>query len=151
MPYSTKQKKMPTKRVKSVGAVILNPKNEVLVMFQKRNRYWELPKGKAEPGEKELETLEREIAEETGIEGLEVLEDSRDSFSYKFSLQGSLIIKRNVYYIARAKDSSVKISHEHLDYKWMPLDKVNKMFKHKNQKELVNKVRKYLEEHGLSS
>ena len=151
MPYNPQKTKMPTKQVKSVGAVILNPKNEVLIMFQKQNRYWEIPKGKTEAGENELETMRREIEEETGIKGLEVLEDSRNSFSYKFALHGHIINKRNVYYIARAKNSDVLMSHEHLRYKWENLNKVNSLFKHKNQKVLINKVIGYLKEHGVSS
>ncbi|MBU0731901.1 NUDIX domain-containing protein [Patescibacteria group bacterium] len=145
------KQKLPTKQVKSVGAVIINSKNEVLIMFQKQNRYWELPKGKTEPGENEMETLRREIEEETGLSDLEVFEDARNSFSYKFTLHGHLINKRNVYYIARVKNSKVKLSHEHLDYKWVGIEEVNKLFKHKNQKVLVNKVKDYLKEHGVSS
>ena len=143
--------KLPLKQVKSVGAVIINPQNQVLIMFQKQNRYWELPKGKMESGENEMETLKREIEEETGIKDLKVFKDSKNSFSYKFTLHGYIINKRNIYYIATVKNSNIRISHEHLRYKWVNINQVNNFFKHINQKILINKVKAYIKEHGLSS
>jgi ADP-ribose pyrophosphatase YjhB (NUDIX family) len=54
----------------AVGAVILNEKGEVLLV---RNRghgraHWSLPKGSCEEGESVMQTLKREVREETGLD-----------------------------------------------------------------------------------
>ena len=147
MTYNKNNSKLPVKHVTSVGAVILNPKNQVLIMFQKQNKYWELPKGKVEPGEEKVEmvTLRREIKEETGLDDLDIVKGFRDNFRYQFKLHGSFIKKNNIYYIAKVTNSKVKLSEEHTDYKWLSFAEANKIFKHKNQKILLNKVKNFLD------
>lgn len=51
--------------IPSVGAVILNEKNELLLQ-QKRDGSWSLPSGMIEPGESPSKALKREVLEETG-------------------------------------------------------------------------------------
>ncbi len=50
----------------SAGGVIFNNKNQVLVL-QRKNGNWVLPKGHIEKGENIEETAIREVKEETGI------------------------------------------------------------------------------------
>ena len=151
MNYKKQQnlQNLPVKHVESIGAVIINPKGKVLIMFQKQNRYWELPKGKVESGEEEITTLKREILEETGIKDLEIIKNFKNNFRYQFTLHGNFIKKNNIYYLAKVKDSKIELSEEHLYYKWVSLNEVNKLFKHKNQKQLINKVKEFIKEHGL--
>ena len=58
---------MPPKHFVSVSAVILNHKNEIL-LIKGLKRGWELPGGLLEYGEKITEALVREVYEETGVE-----------------------------------------------------------------------------------
>lgn len=100
---------------KSVGAVLFTEKEQIinflLVKAGKKN-YWEFPKGKQEEGESELETLKREIFEETGVVNLEIIDDFR--FSYYIDLPNQ---KREIiYYLAKFKDDKIVISDEHADY-----------------------------------
>ncbi|MBU0670910.1 MAG: NUDIX domain-containing protein [Patescibacteria group bacterium] len=150
-PQQIMEKKYPVKHVKSVGAIILNPQGKVLIMFQKRNRYWEFPKGKVEPGEEkeEISTLRREIEEEAGITDLEVDENFVEKFRYQFILHGNLIKKMNVFYLGRVNNSEVKLSEEHTKYLWVSLDEGIKYSRHKNQKVLIRKLKHYLQKNGL--
>jgi 8-oxo-dGTP pyrophosphatase MutT (NUDIX family) len=59
-----------TRIVRAAGGLVTRtgPEREVTVLVVHRPRYddWSLPKGKAEPGERDEETALREVEEETG-------------------------------------------------------------------------------------
>ncbi|RYY49069.1 MAG: NUDIX domain-containing protein [Chitinophagaceae bacterium] len=54
--------------IEAAGGIVQNEKKELL--FIRRRGKWDLPKGKMEKGENEAECAEREITEETGVNGL---------------------------------------------------------------------------------
>lgn len=54
-----------------VRAIITNGGGEVLLQMRTDVGLWGLPSGSCEPGETALETLQREVAEETALEVLE--------------------------------------------------------------------------------
>ncbi len=58
------------KVVEAGGGLVYNDKGEIL--FIRRNKKWDLPKGKVEKGETYEQAALREVAEETGIKGLKV-------------------------------------------------------------------------------
>ena len=58
--------------VEAAGGLVQNENGDLLLIY--RRGWWDLPKGKAEPGEAPEETAVREIAEETGVENLELIE-----------------------------------------------------------------------------
>lgn len=149
MNYNNK-KNLPEKFVKSVGACVMDEQQRVLILFQKQNRYWEFPKGKVEPGEEkeEMDTLRREIEEETGLKDFEIIQEFRQGFKYQFVLHGQFITKNNIFYLAKTKSTDVTISDEHLEFKWVSLAAVNRYFKHKNQRIFVYKLREFLEKNG---
>lgn len=128
---------------KSVGAVVLNQKNEILLVFQNKNKYWEFPKGKVEHAERELETLRREIFEETGIEKYRIFPRFRKVMQYEFQYKGKLIRRVVVYFLIQTRDE-VKISDEHSNFKWLSIPEAKKFLKHKNQSRLLDEVNKRL-------
>ncbi len=58
------------KVVEAAGGLVYNGKKEIL--FIRRNKKWDLPKGKIEKGETYQEAAIREVVEETGIKDLEI-------------------------------------------------------------------------------
>lgn len=142
-PYPTSSIKQ-----KSVGAIILNAKNEVLIMFSSKNKYWEFPKGKVEAGEKELDTLKREVEEETGIRRFRLHPGFRAYLKYTFRVGSQIIQKLVVYYLFKT-GAAVQVSDEHTEYKWVSLDEVDQHLRHVNQKKLVKRVREFLRTHEL--
>jgi 8-oxo-dGTP pyrophosphatase MutT (NUDIX family) len=58
------------KVVEAAGGLVYNDKDEIL--FIRRNKKWDLPKGKIEKGETHQVAAIREVMEETGVENLEV-------------------------------------------------------------------------------
>lgn len=148
-PRSTAGRKPLAKlKQKSVGAVILNPDNLVLIMYSAANKYWEFPKGKVERGEKELDTLKREVYEETGIRRFRLNPSFRESIYYSFRVASGIINKVVIYYLFKT-GAQIQVSDEHADYKWVTLDEVDTYLKHVNQKNLVKRVRTFLKTHEI--
>ncbi|MCG0239298.1 MAG: NUDIX hydrolase [Firmicutes bacterium] len=60
----------PCQRRLAVGAVLLDPQGRVLLVYNRRSGgggHWSLPKGSCQTGETLVETLCREVREETGL------------------------------------------------------------------------------------
>jgi len=140
----------PLQRIKqkSVGAIILNAENKVLIMFSSANKYWEFPKGKVEKGEGELDTLKREMMEETGIKRFRLHPSFREYLYYTFRVNNLLIQKVVVYYLFKT-GASVQVSDEHLEYKWVEIPEAAQYLKHANQKDLLKRVQVFLQKHPL--
>lgn len=124
---------------KSVGAVVLNSRMQILLVFQKKNRYWEFPKGKVEAGEREMDTLQRELFEETGIRRFRLVQNFRKVMHYDFVFKGKLIRRKVVYFLIRSNDR-IRISKEHTRYMWVSLEAAKRKLKHENQMKLVEEV-----------
>jgi len=71
---------------KSVGAVIFRKEDSKIyyLLLDYGNEYWGLAKGHVEEGEKEIETLKREVAEETGITDLKIMDNFRETIRYSY-------------------------------------------------------------------
>lgn len=133
---------------KSVGAIILNAEKKLLIMYSADNKYWEFPKGKVERGEKELDTLKREVFEETGIRRFRLHPLFREPIYYSFRVSGAVINKVVIYYMFKT-GAEIKVSDEHLQYKWVTIDEVDSYLKHINQRNLVKRVRAFLNTHEI--
>ncbi|EKD76462.1 MAG: hypothetical protein ACD_43C00104G0001 [uncultured bacterium] len=149
-PITPRKAHTPLIRVKqkSVGAVIFNANNDVLIMYSARNKYWEFPKGKVEAGERELDTLKREMFEETGIKRFRLQPNFREFLYYTFRVGNQLIQKVVVYYLFKT-GSKVVVSNEHKDYKWVPIEDVPHYLKHVNQRDLLRRVKIFLQRNPL--
>ena len=107
--------------------------------------YWDLPKGHIERGEKEIDTVKREVREETGLEDIEIIEGFKEDIQYFFKFKGQTIFKIVTFYLARTKTRDVKISFEHIDYKWLPYEKALEQLTFKNAKDILRKAQQLLE------
>jgi 8-oxo-dGTP pyrophosphatase MutT (NUDIX family) len=56
----------------AAGGIVVNPKQEILWIF--RRGFWDLPKGKLDPGETIPQCALREVQEETGINDIQLNE-----------------------------------------------------------------------------
>lgn len=95
----------------SARAILLDPENRVLLFRVEDPRamdrsFWITPGGGIEPGESELECLEREILEETGLSGCELgpLVWVRERI---FPWNGRWIRQMERYYLARTAVTDV--------------------------------------------
>ncbi len=134
---------------KSAGVIIFRKEGKdikYLLLFKRyKTEYWDLPKGNIEPGEEPLQTAEREAKEETGIIDLKFVPGFEEKLKWVYRLEGQLHFKTVVYYLAETVTKDVKISHEHFNFGWFTLSEAEKIIKHKDTKELLNKAQAFIE------
>jgi len=138
---------------KSVGAVIFRKEGNktcyLLLHYPSTKRgakkdYWDLPKGHPEKGESEIETVKREVEEETGPKDIEIFTEFKETIKYFFKWQGKNIMKFVTFYLIETKEKEVKISGEHIGFKWLPYEETLEQLTFKNAKEILKKANNFL-------
>ena len=109
-----------------VGAIILNEKNQVLIMSRKTDDFMggidELPSGNMEQGENIYEALVREVKEETNL-GVVNVKSYIGSFDYIF---GSGKKARQYNFALNVKNTGNIILTEHDEYNWLTIEEIRK-------------------------
>jgi len=94
-------------------------------------------KGNIEQGETEREAAIREAREETGLTNLTFVDDFRTEIEYYYRKMGETVHKKVVYFLAETPEKDVKISSEHVDYEWLPLDDALRLMSFRNDKKVL--------------
>jgi len=107
----------------SVKGLIYRDGNVLMLNDEKGN--WELPGGKIDFGEHPEDSLKREFSEELNVENLTVggLVDVWDFVVSKDNIDYQFII---VVYWCFFDDKEIEISDEHMEYKWIAIDDIDK-------------------------
>lgn len=108
----------------TVGAVILNSENKVLICeSNKWNQKFVIPGGHIEAGEKMEETLVREVKEETGLDvyDIKILGITESIYSKSFQNQKHFIF---VDFICRSDSDQVILNEEADSYQWIELSEI---------------------------
>ena len=92
-------------RYQAAGGVVVDQDNRVLVLRRPSRDEVRLPKGHVEKGESHLEAALREVAEESGYTGLEVLADLGHQV-VRFEYQCRRIVRDEYYYLLQLKDAA---------------------------------------------
>lgn len=71
---------------------------------------WDFPKGGVEKGESELQTVLREVEEETGLKRIKIIPGFRKVIEYYYRRGRKNVHKQVVYMLASTDTESVKIS-----------------------------------------
>ena len=137
---------------KSAGAVIFRKEgNKIyyLLLHYPSNakaprEYWDFPKGHIEKGEKIEETVKREVKEETGLKDIKLIEGFKEWIKYFFKFKGKNIFKIVTFFLAETKTKTVKVSFEHIGFKWLPYEEAIEKLTFKNAKEILKKANDYL-------
>ena len=106
--------------------------------------HWDFPKGNKEKGESDIDTALREIAEETGITDVTILDGFKKEIFYKYKRNNQLMSKKVVYFLAKANSTDVRLSSEHLDFVWEQYEDALKRITYKNSKEILDEGYKFL-------
>jgi len=130
---------------RSAGAVVFTegPGGRRYLLLQNARR-WDFPKGNVEEGESELQTVLREVGEETGLNNIVIVPRFRRVIEYFYRRNGKNIHKQVVYLLARTKDSRVKISFEHQGFGWFPFSAAVKRVSYDNSKMTLAEADKFL-------
>ena len=115
------------------------------LLLQYPGKYWDLPKGKLEIGEKWIQAALRETKEETGLD-LIMHEDFEYSYTYVFNdFRGNKVEKTVVFFIGKAfETSNVTLSYEHIDYLWLPYEQAILQINFENVKKLILEAENFL-------
>jgi 8-oxo-dGTP pyrophosphatase MutT (NUDIX family) len=108
--------------------------------------HWDFPKGNIEKGEDEIDTVRREVSEETSIGDIEIIDGFRKKISYNYKRNRKLVNKQVVFYLARTSVRDVKLSYEHQGYKWLGYEDALKQLTYKNAKTLLEEANRFLNE-----
>jgi len=111
--------------------------------------YWDLPKGHIEKGENILETVKREIFEETGLKNTNFTGEFKETIKYFFKWKGKNILKFVTFYLVETKTKEVKISGEHIGFQWLSYDDAISRLTFKNAKNILQKANDFLSEKNL--
>ena len=141
---------------KSAGAIIFRKEEGKIYYlllhypgFRAKSTHWDFPKGKIEKKENLLETVRREVKEETGIKNLEIVDGFKETIRYFFKFEEKNILKFVTFFLAETKEKQVEISWEHIGFRWLPYIEAQKQVTHKNAKDILKKANNFLSEKGI--
>ncbi|MCK4880047.1 MAG: NUDIX domain-containing protein [Bacteroidales bacterium] len=106
------------KVIEAGGGVVLNARGEFLVI--RRNGTWDLPKGKLEKGEDFQSAALREVEEETGLPGLQLV-DPLISTYHTYTLKGKRVLKKTKWFemqFGGSGDPVLQAEEGITDYRW---------------------------------
>lgn len=133
--------------IKAAGGVVENHKNEILMM--KRLGHWDLPKGKADPGENSATTAQREVEEECNVEV--IVKEKVCTTWHTYFLKDKLVLKRTKWYrMVLITDKKMKPQKEEgiEELRWMNREGVMQSMG-ESYKTIEFVVSKYYESHQI--
>jgi bis(5'-nucleosidyl)-tetraphosphatase len=102
-------------------------------------------KGHREDSDKSyLDTAIRELEEETGITEPKIIDGFSHITNYEYYREGVKHVKRVDYFLAEVAKKEVIVSHEHLDFEWLPFEKAYQTVTFENAKELLRKAEDFM-------
>ena len=131
------------KQVKSIGAVVHS--NGRFLLLQYAAGHWDFVKGHVEKGESEVETMVRELCEETGISQFEVMPGFREEINYVYKNGKETVKKTAVFYLIETKETKIKLSNEHTSFAWLPFKEALGKITYENSKQVLEKANRFLE------
>ncbi|MEO0140615.1 MAG: bis(5'-nucleosyl)-tetraphosphatase [candidate division WOR-3 bacterium] len=136
-----------TRFERSAGVIVFRiADGKPLYLLLKHPSYWGFPKGHLEDGETEEDTARRELAEEAGLSDVEIIPDFHEVIEYWFRREGHTIHKKVIFFLARANDQALRLSHEHEDGGWFEFEEAMKRARYRNQRALLNKAHERIKE-----
>jgi len=140
-------------RIHSSACVLFRRENGKIkyLLLHYRFSHWGFPKGVIEKEETKKETIKREIKEETGISKFRFIERFKLNIYYFLRQKGKLKFKDVVFYLVETKEKKVKLSFEHIDYKWLNFEDAYKQLTYRNTKKILKRANKFISQYLSSS
>jgi bis(5'-nucleosidyl)-tetraphosphatase len=130
---------------RSAGAVVYREAGEgrLFLLLQNAGK-WDFPKGGVEKGESELQTVVREVEEETGLKDLTLVPGFRKVIEYFYRRDGKNVHKQVVYLLGITSEDKVKISFEHQSFGWFPYQQALEKASYDNSKVTLTEAEKFI-------
>ena len=114
--------------IQAGGGLVLNEKNEILLIFRKGK--WDLPKGKLDKGETISACAIREVEEETGLKNVKLIEPL--IITYHTYHEGSrFILKESHWYTMKVSGDQIltpQTEEDILEVKWITKEEAEQYF-----------------------
>jgi 8-oxo-dGTP pyrophosphatase MutT (NUDIX family) len=107
--------------------------------------HWDFPKGNIEQGEGLMDTVKREIWEETGLKSISRIGDFKKSVEYFYQRNGRKVHKEVIFLLIKSFDNKVKLSFEHQNYGWFKFNEAVKVVTYSNSKRILIEAEKFLD------
>ena len=131
----------------SCGVVLVN--FGAVLLLQYPQGHWDLPKGHVEEDDVDRQsTMLRELAEETGISDVTLLDGFEERTEYTYRHKGKRREKEVFWYVAETETMEVSLSHEHRGYLWLDWDQALDTITHNETRTIVERARRFVELHG---
>ena len=136
---------------RSIGIILFTKENKeikYLLLYRKPHENfkesWDFVKGNVEEKESELETLKRELIEETGISDFNLTKNFKERIKLFYKRDNQTIFKEIIFYLGETKIKDIKLSYEHDSYKWCNYEEALQLLTHKNSKNIFKKANERL-------
>ena len=131
----------------SCGVVLVN--YGAVLLLQYPQGHWDLPKGHVEEDDNNrTATMLRELAEETGIADVSVLDGFEERTEYTFRHKGKRKNKEVYWYVAETDTMEVELSHEHRGYLWLDWDQALETITHDETRSVVRLAQQFVKLYG---
>ena len=127
--------------------VVFNPAGEILMLQRsktdiRRPLEWDLPGGMHEEEEELIASVNREIVEETGLEvtGLKPVYTKTEVRAWKNDKGEHETNAVFIFYTAQVTSTDVKLSYEHNNFQWKPLEKALEQFEYYLHREVLQHI-----------
>lgn len=136
----------------SAGGIIFRPGPDgpEIALVLDRHGVWTLPKGKVEPGETLTQAALREVAEEVGLSGLEVLEEIGCS-RYRFRVKAGVVDKTvHLFLLAASEQAQLHPfpSEGIQQADWFPPDQALKLIGYRDGRRILRRALEQLARRG---
>jgi 8-oxo-dGTP diphosphatase len=118
--------------------------NEILIIKTSARGDWEVPGGRIDEGENHEQVLAREIFEETGmklnLENKKLRYVNIDTYEDYAASHSGCKLCLIFYEVEIESKPEVKLSHEHVDYKWITKEEIVSFKIHKQLRHAFSKL-----------
>jgi 8-oxo-dGTP pyrophosphatase MutT (NUDIX family) len=113
------------KHPRAAGAVVFRrTERGIRLLVLRAYKNWDFPKGMVDPGEEQIDAARREIAEETGLSGLEY--PFGEEFKETLPYSGNKVAR---FYLAETTEHDIELPvspelgrPEHHEYRWVSFE-----------------------------
>ena len=144
-----------------VGIIVLNKENKIFVAKRIDNskNFWQMPQGGVNKGEEFIDAAYRELAEETSIKNVKLIQELDGTLTYELPDHLLGIIWKGKYkgqkqkwflmrFVGEEKEIDIKTKNpEFLDWKWVNIDEITETvvnFKLHVYQELKEKIKRII-------
>ena len=133
-------------REKSCGTIVFLKENSIpkFLLLHYAGGHWDFPKGHVEKGETEEATALRELEEETGISRVRIVPGFQEKITYYYKRKKETIFKQVRFFLVESKQTVVKLSLEHQEFKWLSFKEAIELLTYSNAKKILKNATDFL-------